>query len=151
MRRRLFLSSSSASAVALVLTGCGGGGGGTSTTSAAGSSAGGSAASGLPVSVAATTPAASASAPAAAPAAPQAAPAAPGSGYPFGSRLNAYVAGTRPSQSNATMDALLTKQYDAWKAANLVKADQVVSGGYAVQFSNKQYLTVSEGTVCATP
>jgi endoglucanase len=73
------------------------------------------------------------------------APAASGSGYPFGSRLNAYVAGIRPSQSNATMDALLTKQYDAWKAANLVKADSVVAGGYAVQFTNRSFMTVSEG------
>jgi endoglucanase len=137
MRRRLFLSSSSA-AVALVLTGCGGGGGGSSTASgAAGTPAAGAAAAGLdlPVSVATPTPVAAATAQAAVPA----------TGYPFGSRLNRYVAGIRPSQSNETMDALLTNQYDAWKAANVVKADSVVAGGYAVQFTNRAYMTVSEG------
>jgi endoglucanase len=139
MRRRLFLSSSSA-AVAFVLTGCGGGGGGSSTASgAAGTPAAGAAAAGLdlPVSVATPTPVAAATAQ------PQAA--VPATGYPFGSRLNRYVAGIRPSQSNETMDALLTKQYDAWKAANVVKADSVVAGGYAVQFTNRTYMTVSEG------
>jgi len=43
------------------------------------------------------------------------------------------------------MDALLTGQYDAWKAANVVHADSVATNGYAVQFSNRTYLTVSEG------
>jgi endoglucanase len=137
MRRRFFLTSSSA-AVAFVLTGCGGGGGGSSTASgAAGTPAAGAAAAGLdlPVSVATPTPVAAATAQAAVPA----------TGYPFGSRLNRYVAGIRPSQSNETMDALLTNQYDAWKAANVVKADSVVAGGYAVQFTNRAYMTVSEG------
>ncbi|AMO23464.1 glycosyl hydrolase family 8 [Ramlibacter solisilvae] len=87
-----------------------------------------------------STPTAAASAAAAAPA-----QAAPATGYPFGSRLNKYVAGIKPSQSDATMDAMLTKHYDAWKAANVVRADSVVAGGYAVQFSNRQFLTVSEG------
>jgi endo-1,4-beta-D-glucanase Y len=43
------------------------------------------------------------------------------------------------------MDAVLTQQYDAWKAARVVSAGSVVAGGYAVQFSNTTYLTVSEG------
>jgi endo-1,4-beta-D-glucanase Y len=78
--------------------------------------------------------------------APAPAPSATGGlGYPFGARLAAYAAGTKPSQSNATMDAMLTKQYDAWKAARVVNAGSVVAGGYAVQFSDTTYMTVSEG------
>lgn len=65
--------------------------------------------------------------------------------YPFGARLVPYVAGIRPTQSNATMDTVLTRQYTAWKAARVVSANSVVSGGYAVKFSNATYLTVSEG------
>ena len=42
------------------------------------------------------------------------------------------------------MDAALTAHYNAWKASNVVPADSVVSGGYAVQFSQVNYLTVSE-------
>ncbi|MGZ5786713.1 MAG: glycosyl hydrolase family 8, partial [Ramlibacter sp.] len=60
-------------------------------------------------------------------------------------RLVPYVAGIKPTQSNATMDAQLASQYDAWKAARAVSASSVVSGGYAVQFSDANYLTVSEG------
>ncbi|HKB53776.1 MAG TPA: glycosyl hydrolase family 8, partial [Ramlibacter sp.] len=43
------------------------------------------------------------------------------------------------------MDSLLAKQYDAWKAARVVPATSVVAGGYADQFSDTAYLTVSEG------
>ena len=72
-------------------------------------------------------------------------PLASGSGYPFGSRKTAYVAGIRPTQSNAAMDALLTTQYDAWKAKRVVAANSIVQGGYAVQFSDANFLAVSEG------
>jgi hypothetical protein len=43
------------------------------------------------------------------------------------------------------MDAVLTKQYDAWKAARVVSASSIVSGGYAVKFSDTNYMAVSEG------
>jgi endo-1,4-beta-D-glucanase Y len=111
-------------AAALTLTGCGGGGGGGSTDAALGS------AGGMAADTATSTPA-------------QAAPRT--GGYPFGSRLDAYVAGIKPTASTATMDALLTKQYDAWKAARVVAANSVVAGGYAIKFSNADSLAVSEG------
>jgi hypothetical protein len=116
MQRRYFLLSGS-SAAALGLAGCGGGGSQASTS----------------LADTAATHAAAASAPAS------------GIGYPFGARLVPYKAGVKPSQSNATMDALLTTQYDAWKAARVVSAGSIVAGGYAVQFSDANYLTVSEG------
>jgi hypothetical protein len=124
MRRRAFLSSGSA-AVALALTGCGGGGGGAATPAAATDS---------PAAAAPTVP-------------PLAATSTPSAGvsYPFGARLNRYVAGITPSQTAQAMDSVLTKQYDAWKAARVVAADSVVPGGYAVQFSSSNYLAVSEG------
>jgi hypothetical protein len=65
--------------------------------------------------------------------------------YPFGARVDKYVAGIRPTQDASAMDALLAAQYDAWKAARIVAADSIVAGGFAVQFSNPEYLTVSEG------
>ena len=65
--------------------------------------------------------------------------------YPFGARLAPYAAGIRPTQSSATMDSLLKKHYDAWKAHAVVSAGSIVAGGYAVKFSNTTYLTVSEG------
>lgn len=65
--------------------------------------------------------------------------------YPFGARLVPYAAGTRPSQSASTMDSLLKAQYDRWKAARVVPAGFIVTGGYAVQFPGTAYLTVSEG------
>jgi hypothetical protein len=77
--------------------------------------------------------------------APSPAPAPGTVGYPFGSRLNAYVTGTRPSQTNAAMDTLLTQQYDAWKAARIVSVPNIVAGGYVVRFSDPNYITVSEG------
>jgi hypothetical protein len=116
MQRRYFLLSGS-SAAALGLAGCGGGGSQASTS----------------LADTAATHAAAASAPAS------------GIGYPFGARLVPYKAGVKPSQSNATMDALLTTQYDAWKAARVVSAGSIVAGGYAVQFSDANYLAVSEG------
>ena len=118
MQRRLFLSSTSAAALALA--GCGGGGGAsTAATSSAPSSAD------LPAAAQATL--------------------ASGTGYPFGSRKTAYVAGIRPSQANATMDEMLALQYDAWKAARVVDASSIVAGGVAVQFSDTSFMTVSEG------
>ena len=66
-------------------------------------------------------------------------------GYPFGARLVRYAAGIGPSQTSAAMDALLTKQYDAWKAARVVPVASIVPDGYAVRFSDSAYLTVSEG------
>ena len=68
-----------------------------------------------------------------------------GTSYPFGARLNRYAAGILPTQSASTMDAVLTAQYDAWKAKRIVSANSIVSGGFAVQFSNANYMTVSEG------
>jgi hypothetical protein len=139
MKRRLFLHSSSSTAVALALTGCGGGGGGNGASTTAEASG---------------APAASAAAPAASSAADSAAvatssPAAPvrvaGIAYPFGARLDAYVAGILPSKTKPAMDAVLTKQYDAWKASNVVSANSIVAGGLAVQFSNRAYMAVSEG------
>jgi hypothetical protein len=126
MKRRQFLLSGSASA-ALALTGCGGG-------SAGGSNASSAAASATPSAAAAGI----------APRA-QIAAWASGAGYAFGSRQASYVAGIKPSQSNAAMDALLMRQYDAWKAARTVPVGWIVPGGYAIQFSNTSFLTVSEG------
>src|SRR5688572_16217357 len=58
---------------------------------------------------------------AAEPAAPIGRPIAPDTGYPFGSRLEAYVAGIQPTNAtNAQMDAVITKSYDAWKAKAIV-------------------------------
>jgi hypothetical protein len=131
MKRRSFLASGS-TAVALALTGCGGGGGGTAVaagndSASSGAQTGASAqTSNVPPLSATATPSASAA-------------------YPFGARLNRYVAGIAPSQSAATMDALLKTQYSAWKAERVVPANSIVEGGYAVQFSNTSYLTVSEG------
>jgi hypothetical protein len=126
MRRRAFLSSGSA-AVALSLTGCGGGGGAAASQAAAQADTGTAAATLSPPPLAATsTPGAGAS-------------------YPFGARLDRYVAGITPSHSAQAMDAALTRQYDAWKAARVVAADSIVAGGYAVSFSNTSYLAVSEG------
>lgn len=118
MRRRDFSIAAIAAGVA-TLTGCGGGGGGAS-TSESGAAAG-------------TFP-------------PQAAPRAGGPvSYPFGSRQQRYVAGILPTASPTSMDTLLTGHYDKWKATRIVPADFVVAGGYAVKFSNADYITVSEG------
>jgi hypothetical protein len=127
MQRRHFLLSGS-SAVALGLAGCGGGGSETD-ASLAGTATAQAASLADTATVQAATFSASGS----------------GIGYPFGSRLVAYKAGIKPTQSNAAMDALLVAQYDAWKAARLVSAGSVVAGGYAIKFSDTNYLTVSEG------
>ncbi|MBE7939224.1 MULTISPECIES: glycosyl hydrolase family 8 [Ramlibacter] len=127
MKRRLFLQSGSA-AFALSIAGCGGGGGG---SPAAASAASADAAAATSTAATNATPAALSRV-------------APVRGYPFGSRLKPYVAGIHPSVAAATMDATLAAQYDAWKAARVVAADNVVPGGKAVLFSSK-YLTVSEG------
>jgi endo-1,4-beta-D-glucanase Y len=113
--RRLFLRSGSAAGVALALAACGGGGGGGS--SAAGSIRWGGSGNAVdgPVS------------------------------YPFGSRLDAYAAGIRPSASNGQMDATIKSCYDAWKSVMVVDVPSI-PGGKAVRFgSSPQYLTVSEG------
>jgi hypothetical protein len=140
MKRRLFLLSGSASAAA-ALTGCGGGGSATDVTAAAApvpeilrqrttATSPKSTSTGTTTTTTTTTTTATSTAAVA---------------YPFGARLAAYAAGIRPAQSSAAMDSLLAKQYDAWKAARIVSAASVVSGGYADQFSNTTYLTVSEG------
>lgn len=127
MKRRLFLQSGSA-ALALSIAGCGGGGGGAPAASAASADAASATASTLT-----PTPTPTALTPVAA-----------RRGYPFGSRLRPYVAGIRPSIPADTMDATLTAQYDAWKAARVVAADNIVPGGKAVLF-NSRNLAVSEG------
>ncbi|HUR87661.1 MAG TPA: glycosyl hydrolase family 8 [Ramlibacter sp.] len=71
--------------------------------------------------------------------------AASGTGYAFGSRQTAYAAGTRLSPNNAAMDTVLASQYDAWKARRAVNASAIVAGGYAIQFSDTNYMAVSEG------
>ena len=125
------------------MTGCGGGGSEADTSSAAaatldplaakrstGSSSAGSAGGTTTTTTTTTTTSASTVA---------------GVAYPFGARLTAYAGGIRPTQTNAAMDSLLGTQYDAWKAARVVSASSVVTGGYAVKFSDANYLTVSEG------
>ena len=149
MKRRIFLLSGSASAV-LAATGCGGGGGGsgqadlsaladpadasvlkqkhtsTSSTTTTTTTTSSSTSTTTTNNTGTSTPTAAIA-------------------YPFGARLVPYAGGIRPTQSNSTMDTLLTTHYDAWKAARVVSASSVVAGGYAVQFSNTTYLTVSEG------
>jgi len=68
-----------------------------------------------------------------------------GTGYPFGSRKDAYVPGTitPTNRTNAQMDAELKAKYDAWKRA-LVVSVPTVPGGLAIRFHPDQYLTVSE-------
>jgi endo-1,4-beta-D-glucanase Y len=40
---------------------------------------------------------------------------------------------------------VLARQYDAWKAANVIDAASVVPGGHAVRYSDPKVMTVSEG------
>jgi endo-1,4-beta-D-glucanase Y len=121
MRRRLFLQAAPAAA-ALTLVGCGGGGGGAAAGAAAGDASTG--ATGVSTS--------------------RNAVAGPVS-YPFGSRLDAYVAGIRPSASNEQMDAAVRASYDAWKARAIGDVP-TVPGGKCVRFGNSSaYLAVSEG------
>jgi hypothetical protein len=152
MRRRLFLSSAPAAA-AVTLVGCGGGGGGGTTAAAD---------TGTTAPPATSTPSTGSGATAESPqtgstqtpstgtgsgttGSTSGNNAASGTGYAFGSRKTAYVAGILPSQTNASMDAVLKTQYDAWKAARVVDASSIVAGGYAVKFSDANYMTVSEG------
>ncbi|HSV46718.1 MAG TPA: glycosyl hydrolase family 8 [Ramlibacter sp.] len=125
MRRRVFLHGGSA-AVAFALAGCGGGGGGgagAGDETGAAATGGNASAAGARAGVAGDV------------------------SYPFGARLDRYVAGILPtSASAAEMDRTIGGSYDAWKAANLVQANQVASGGYAVKFGKSTtYLAVSEG------
>lgn len=119
MQRRLFLLSAPAAALATALASCGGGGGG----------------------VAGPVPDTQQPAPAG-----EAAPA-KALGYPFGARRDPYVAGIRPGAvTQAQMDGTVRACYDAWKAENLVRFDEVVPGGMAVRFrDHPEYRTVSEG------
>jgi endoglucanase len=123
MRRRLFITSSSA-AIALSLVGCGGGGGGGTDSSAASSALASD--TGFPITSGSAARA--------------------GSGYPFGARLDRYVAGILPTNaSNAQMDSAIASCYDAWKARAIVDVP-TVPGGKCVKFSESTtYLTVSEG------
>ncbi len=138
MKRREFSIATVTAAVA-TLAGCGGGGGGgaSAETGAPASAAAGVAAPDAPAAIETATPVPAARTPVAASTGPIA--------YPFGARIDPYVAGIRPTASTSSMDALLTRHYDAWKAALVVRADSVVSGGYAVKFPGSGYLTVSEG------
>lgn len=118
MKRRLLLQTAPAAALAHALASCGGGAAG-----AAG-----------PVPVTLQAPGG------------EAAPA-KALGYPFGARLDRYVAGIGPTAATqAQMDATVRTCYDAWKAENLVRFDEVVPGGLAVKFrDHPSYRTVSEG------
>jgi endo-1,4-beta-D-glucanase Y len=124
MRRRVFIQSGSA-ALALALAGCGGGGGGGVGESPAEAAIDGSEVAGSP----------------------QAAPAGSAEGaYPFGSRLNPYAAGIKPTSATPLeMDTTIRSAYDAWKARSIVDVP-TVPGGKAVKFgSSADYLMVSEG------
>ncbi len=123
MQRRLFLRTGSASAVALALAACGGGGGGApgATDIATGVNSG---------SAGSSTARRSVDGP---------------NAYPFGSRLDAYVAGILPAAATDQMDSVIRRSYDAWKARAIVDVPSV-PGGKAVKFGNSgSYLTVSEG------
>jgi endo-1,4-beta-D-glucanase Y len=122
MKRRLFIQSGSATSVALALAACGGGGGGgTGTTGAAGSTGSGA--------IASSTTRNAVSGP---------------DSYPFGARLDAYVAGTVPNNvSNSAMDDAVRRSYDAWKG-NIVDVPSL-SGAKALRFATN-YLTVSEAS-----
>lgn len=123
MKRRLFLQAAPAAA-ALTLAGCGGGGGGGGSGSnlAAGVTSTAGSVSGVRNAVAGAN------------------------SYPFGARLDAYVAGILPtSASNQQMDATVKASYEGWKGRAIVDVP-TVPGGKAVRFGNHpSYLTVSEG------
>jgi len=122
--RRLFLRSGSASAVALALVACGGGGGGGAATGAADVATG---VTGVPDVTGVTgTARRSVDGP---------------NAYPFGSRLDPYVAGILPTSASAEqMDAVIRRSYDAWKVRN-VGGQPGVPGGTAVRPGG----TLSEG------
>lgn len=136
MKRRLFLLSGTASA-ALALTACGGGGGETDPTSDLLSGRKRKTTTTTTPTTTTTTPTTDTTSTGTTAAAVA---------YPFGARLNRYVAGTvKPSKTDAEMDAQLKKHYDAWKAARVVSATQIVAGGYAIQMPDTTFLCVSEG------
>ncbi len=77
----------------------------------------------------------------------QSAPATPSGGiaYPFGARIDPYVAGIAPSVAKPVMDAALKNHYTAWKA-HAVADVPGVNGGKAIKFGHSTtFLTVSEG------
>jgi hypothetical protein len=135
MKRRIFIQT--APAVALALAGCGGGGGGAGADVATDAALG--ADTGAPAGAVGGTPAPATVAPATK-------TAASGSGYPFGSRLDPYIAGIKPTNASAAeMDAVIKRSYDAWKARNVVTVP-TVPGGLAISFGQSPtVLTVSEG------
>jgi len=142
MKRRNFLLSGSTSLATVGLAACGGGGGaGDPAAAEAGTPAGSAPA------VAEQAGAAAPAGAAASRAGRQPATATPTAEvrYPFGARLQSYAAGVLPTQNVWTMDDLLRRQYDAWKAARVVSVGWIVPGGYAVQSSQWSTLTVSEG------
>jgi len=123
MKRRLFLQAGPAAA-GLALVGCGGAGGG-----------GADAATGVTANPTAGAPGSAARNAVDGPVS-----------YPFGSRLDAYVAGIRPTSAiPADMDHHIRACYDAWKAGAIVDVPSI-PGGKAVRFGTSgAYLTVSEG------
>ncbi|KQT13552.1 glycosyl hydrolase family 8 [Ramlibacter sp. Leaf400] len=128
MRRRLFLRSGTASAAALALAACGGGGGGGTATD-------------LATGVSTDTTGATGST-----ATARRAVAGPDA-YPFGSRLDPYVAGIRPNAGVEQMDAAVRGAYDAWKARNIGDIPTVAGGKVVLCWGANpaNYLTVSEG------
>jgi len=145
MKRRALLLSGSAS-FALALTGCGGGGGG-ETLAAAEDELLSRRVKNPGATTTTTTTATTATTTTTSPTTtqPTATSTIAGIAYPFGARLVPYSFGTLPSQSKLTMDTALTRHYDAWKAHAIKPADSIVAGGYAVQFSQTNYMAVSEG------
>ena len=125
MQRRLFLRTGSASAVAMALAACGGGGGG------GGDAVGTELVAGVVTDEVPNAARRSLPGP---------------DSYPFGSRLDPYVAGIRPTSASAEqMDAAIRNCYDAWKAQAIADVP-TVPGGKAVRFGTSgSYLTVSEG------
>ena len=149
MKRRNFLLSGSASLATAGLTACGGGGGDYGQAGTALPETGALRSTGPvaidPATGGAVTAAASGDrAPSRAAKQAGTATATASVRYPFGARLTPYSAGILPSQSVWTMDDLLRRQYDAWKAARLVPVGWIAPGGYAVQSSQWNTLTVSE-------
>ncbi|HYF17462.1 MAG TPA: glycosyl hydrolase family 8 [Ramlibacter sp.] len=162
MKRRFFLSSGSA-AVAALLAGCGGGGGGGAATDAA-AGVNTTATPGTTGTTAGTVTATSAATtgtptpaenpaqqpqqqpPAQQPQQQQPAGPRPAVAYPFGARIDPYVAGILPTvASRASMDASVKRSYDAWKAQAIADVPSI-PGGKAVRFGRSStYITVSEG------
>ena len=135
LKQRIFSLAAIALASATFLSACGGGGGG----SAAATDAGATQQVLSEIAGASSSTAVVASASTAV--VPTLVSTIPGIAYPFGSHLTPYVAGILPTASSqATQDALIRTQYDAWKA-NGVKA---ACGGSVVIY-DANVATVSEG------